>query len=235
MKASTFVLVPGAWHGAWCWRPVAERLRAAGHRAITLTLPGMADGDDPSGLRLEDAVLYIVDEVRRRNLVDVIFVAHSWGGYPTAAATHVLRGQVSKIVYFNAQVPLRGRSLIDDNPPSQRELMLTLIDESPVGAIEPTLSYVEQIFMQDVAPELQRLVADLLTPQPGRYFLDTLDIDVGTLATPIVYLASTDDRAIQWSASEFAARAGVQPVPVPGTHLSMLTHPDQVAAAILAA
>ena len=51
-----YVLIPGAWHGAWSWRPVAERLRAAGHRTITLTLPGLNDGDDPSGHRLEDAV-----------------------------------------------------------------------------------------------------------------------------------------------------------------------------------
>ena len=26
-----------------------------GHRAITLTLPGLGDGDDPQGLRLQDA------------------------------------------------------------------------------------------------------------------------------------------------------------------------------------
>ena len=30
----TFVLVHGAWHGGWCWRRVADRLAAAGHRLI---------------------------------------------------------------------------------------------------------------------------------------------------------------------------------------------------------
>jgi pimeloyl-ACP methyl ester carboxylesterase len=164
MNGRTYVLVPGAWQGAWCWRPVAERLRAAGHRAITLTLPGMGDGDDPSDRRLQNAIQHIVDEVRRLELDEVTLVAHSWGGYPTTGAAQVLDSQVSKIVYFNAQVPLRGRCLIDDNPPERRELLLGLINESPFGAIVPTLSFVEQIFMQDVTPELQRLVADLLTP-----------------------------------------------------------------------
>jgi hypothetical protein len=28
----TFVLINGAWHGGWAWRPVAQHLRAAGHR-----------------------------------------------------------------------------------------------------------------------------------------------------------------------------------------------------------
>jgi hypothetical protein len=45
-QASMHVLIPGGWHGAWSWRPVAERLRAASHRALILTLPGLGDGDD---------------------------------------------------------------------------------------------------------------------------------------------------------------------------------------------
>lgn len=36
----TFVLIIGAWHGGWAWRPAAERMRAAGHRVLTPTLPG---------------------------------------------------------------------------------------------------------------------------------------------------------------------------------------------------
>ena len=46
-----FVLVTGAWHGGWAWRPVAEHLRAAGHTVYTPALPGLADGDDPPGTR----------------------------------------------------------------------------------------------------------------------------------------------------------------------------------------
>ena len=35
-----YVLVHGACHGAWCWDEVAARLRAKGHRVVTLDLPG---------------------------------------------------------------------------------------------------------------------------------------------------------------------------------------------------
>ena len=49
--SETYVLILGAWHPGWVCRPVAERLRAAGHHAIALTLPGPADGDDRRGLR----------------------------------------------------------------------------------------------------------------------------------------------------------------------------------------
>jgi pimeloyl-ACP methyl ester carboxylesterase len=49
---ATFVLIHGAWHGAWCWERVAPLLVAEGHRVLAPDLPGMgADrckhGSDP--------------------------------------------------------------------------------------------------------------------------------------------------------------------------------------------
>lgn len=35
-----FVLVHGAFGGAWCWEPVVPLLEAAGHTVQTLELPG---------------------------------------------------------------------------------------------------------------------------------------------------------------------------------------------------
>ncbi|OBJ54869.1 alpha/beta hydrolase [Mycobacterium sp. 1423905.2] len=229
------MLIPGSWHGGWSWQPVAKRLRAHGHGAIALTLPGLGHGDDPSGYRLSDAVEYIVSTVLNLGHDDVILVAHSWGGYPTTGAAHRLTDRVSKVVYLNAQIPVRSRSLVDDDPPELRESNLRMIKESPTGSIPATLEDVEKGFMQDVAPELQRLVSDLLTEQPGRYFTDASDVGAATLTIPTAYLASECDRALQWPAGEFAARLSVEPIPVPGTHNAMLTHPDQIAAAILAA
>lgn len=40
--AETFVLVHGAWHGAWCWAAVANQLERAGDRALAVDLPGLA-------------------------------------------------------------------------------------------------------------------------------------------------------------------------------------------------
>lgn len=232
---STYVLIPGAWHGAWSWRPVAERLRAAGHRAITMTLPGMSDGDDPSGYQLQDAVNYIDHQVRRLEAGKVVLVAHSWGGFPATGAAQLLAGRVEKLVYYNGHVPLPGRSLIDENPPDKRLSALRSINESPVGAVPATLAYLEQELMQGVSPDLQRLVADLLTLQPGGYFMGALDIHPIDLGIPMVYITGDDDLAMPRPAAESAARIGVRPIVVPGTHNGLLTHPDQVAKAILAA
>src|SRR5260370_39471603 len=38
-----FVLVGGAFYGAWCWRRVTDRLEKQGHKVYALTLTGLAD------------------------------------------------------------------------------------------------------------------------------------------------------------------------------------------------
>jgi pimeloyl-ACP methyl ester carboxylesterase len=236
MVMTTYVLIPGAWHGGWSWAPVARRLRAAGHHAITVTLPGLADGDDPRGHRLADAADHIVRLVEDRDLTDVVLVGHSWGGYPITGAAGRLADRLAGIVYYAAQIPVLGRSLIGDNPQEAAAMLRGLIKSSPTRSIAPTIGFVEQIFMQGEAPEAQRLVADLLTPMPGDYFLDPAEgQDVTTLGVELHYLLGDDDRALPHPGATFAERLGVTPIAVPGTHEGMLTHPDEMAKAILAA
>ena len=40
---ATYVLVGGAWLGAWAWRDVTSRLRAQGHEVYPLSLTGLGD------------------------------------------------------------------------------------------------------------------------------------------------------------------------------------------------
>jgi pimeloyl-ACP methyl ester carboxylesterase len=82
----TFVLVPGVWQGGWAWQPVARRLREVGYAAVTVTLPGLADGDDRAGLQLSDAIDHVVAEIERRDLAEVVLVGQSWGGYVITGA-----------------------------------------------------------------------------------------------------------------------------------------------------
>jgi pimeloyl-ACP methyl ester carboxylesterase len=40
---ATYVLIHGAYQGGWIWKPVATRLRAAGHTVHALTLDGCGE------------------------------------------------------------------------------------------------------------------------------------------------------------------------------------------------
>jgi len=39
---TTFALVHGGWHGAWCWERLAPLLQQAGHDVMAMDLPILA-------------------------------------------------------------------------------------------------------------------------------------------------------------------------------------------------
>jgi len=232
VTSPTYVLVPGAWQGGWAWQPVARRLREAGCAAVTITLPGLADGDERAGLRLADAIGHVVTEVTRRDLSEVILVGHSWGGYVITGAAHALAGRLAKVIYYNAVVPARGTAMVDENA-QYAAMTRAAIAASPDGTISVLREQVP-ILMPEADEQAQDLFFELLVPQPGGYFLDPIDVgDVTTLGIPASYILSEDDRALARPGAEFAARIGLTPTTVPGGHESMLTRPDEVTGALL--
>jgi pimeloyl-ACP methyl ester carboxylesterase len=232
ITSPAFVLVPGAWQGGWAWQPVARRLREAGCAAMTITLPGLADGDERAGLRLTDAVDHVVAEVSRRDLSEVVLVGQSWGGYVITGAAHGLAGRLAKVIYFNAVVPARGTAMVDENA-EYAAMTRAAIEASPDGTISLVREQVP-LFMPEADKQVQDLFFELLVPQPGGYFLDSIDVgDVTTLGVPAGYVLSEDDRALARPGPEFAARIGLTPLMVSGGHESMLTRPDEVTKALL--
>jgi pimeloyl-ACP methyl ester carboxylesterase len=236
----TYVLVPGAWHGGWAWRPVAQRLHAAGHRVVTLTLPGLTDGNDPRGLRLTDAVDHVVGELERRDLTDVILVGHDWGGYPITGAAHRAPDRIRKLVYSSAFVPEDGRSVLDEIPREYAATAVQLAEASGTEAVMLPFEPWRQMFIQDADEPVQRLVHTLLVPQPYGYFTDGLDIPpVRDLGLPTAYIVSTENIALPpgelgWT-PRFPARLGVAPLTVPGGHEACVTRPAELAEALLKA
>jgi hypothetical protein len=50
---TTYALIHGAWHGAWCWEPLIPELERRGHRAVAVDLPC----DDPYATTMDNAKL----------------------------------------------------------------------------------------------------------------------------------------------------------------------------------
>lgn len=231
--AQTFVLVPGAWMGGWSWQPVARLLTERGYPTLALTLPGLSYDGSPAGLELADAVDYVVGEVERRDLTDVVLVCHSWGGYPATGAAHRLAGRVSKVIYFSAVVPERGKSMVDENE-QYAEIIRQAIAASPDATIPAGLDAVQGALMPGDPAPLQELVSQMLLPQPGGYMTGVLDLlPVTKIGLDAAYVLCADDIALARPGAEFAARLGVDPLIVPGNHMVLLTRPAIVADALL--
>ncbi|TWF80342.1 pimeloyl-ACP methyl ester carboxylesterase [Pseudonocardia hierapolitana] len=234
----TFVLINGAWHGGWAWRPVARHLRAAGHRVLTPTLPGLHDGDDPTDLHLSDVVDAVVDLVEREDLRDVTLVGHSWGGYPMTGAAHHLRTRLRKLVYWSAFVPARGRSLHDEIPPGYQELFADLARASDDNTVALPLDVWQAAFVHDAPEDVQRALHELMVPHPYQYFTETVEPLDAAAGIPVAYVLSREDIALppgEYGWDRFAERLGVEPLVAPGSHEACFTAPEGLAHALLKA
>ncbi|MEU6782894.1 sigma-70 family RNA polymerase sigma factor [Nonomuraea angiospora] len=119
------------------------------------------------------------------------------------------------------------------SPPLRTVTLRAAIDASPDGSVSVTLEQVPML-VPELPEAAQRLFHELLVPQPGAYFLQALDVDgVTTLGLPAAYVLGENDLALARPGDELAARIGLTPLMVPGGHQSMLTHPDEVAEALL--
>jgi len=109
---TTFALVHGSWHGAWCWELLTPLLKQGGHGVVTMDLP--CDDGSASFETYADVVCAALDGCGD----DLVLVGHSLGGHtiPLVPA----RRPVGHLVYLCAAVPDIGRSLFDqlqDEPP----------------------------------------------------------------------------------------------------------------------
>lgn len=97
---TTYVLIHGGSHGGWCWSRVADRLLAQGHKVYAPSLTGLADRSHlMSGLiTLDTHIQDIVHLFRWERLVNVVLVAHSYGGWPVTGALEHVADKVAAVV-----------------------------------------------------------------------------------------------------------------------------------------
>jgi pimeloyl-ACP methyl ester carboxylesterase len=101
MTGAPIILVPGFWLGAWAWDEVVELLRADGHDATALTLPGLESKDaDRSSIKLTDHVDAIISAVRS-NDQPVVLAVHSGASVPGYMATDRLPDRIAMMVYVD--------------------------------------------------------------------------------------------------------------------------------------
>ena len=101
MASAPIVLVPGFWLGAWAWDEVVDLLRAEGHDATPLTLPGLESLEaDRSGVTLTDHVDAIVEAVQAEG-TPVVLTVHSGSGSAGYVASDRIPERIASMVYLD--------------------------------------------------------------------------------------------------------------------------------------
>lgn len=136
---ANFVLVHGAWHGAWCWRRVVDALQAQGHRTHAVTLTGVGDRAHllSSLITLETHIADVVKTIEAEELQDVVLAVHSYAGMIGTAVADRMPQRLRHLVYVDAVVPKPGESWSSTHASATREARLAAAQASPVFAFPP--------------------------------------------------------------------------------------------------
>ncbi|MDZ7824862.1 MAG: alpha/beta fold hydrolase [Gammaproteobacteria bacterium] len=193
-----FVLVHGAWHGAWCWRRLEVSLRAAGADVTSIDLPGHGEDSSPrEGVDLEayaERIAWLIQELDR----PVELVGHSMGGGVISRTAELVPQRLAGLVYLCAFLPRDGDS------------MGALGAEDPDTALGSAIRQGEEpdtlVLDRDAAravlyhdcPEAEVEAAlDRLVPQPVQPLRDPVHITERMWGSvPRAYILCTEDRAI---------------------------------------
>ncbi|MDE2403986.1 MAG: alpha/beta fold hydrolase [Sphingomonadales bacterium] len=141
---ATFVLVPGAMHGSWCWDRVVPLLEGEGHRAVAVDLPGMGLGgaaaDD--GVTLADWGDHVADVVRAQP-GPVVLVGHSRGGLVIGEAAERVPALLAGLIYVAALLV----------PPGESVAGLRGVDPGAGPHAVPGFATLTAMFYQKCSPE----------------------------------------------------------------------------------
>ncbi|MEV0234129.1 alpha/beta hydrolase family protein [Nonomuraea sp. NPDC050786] len=216
---TVFVLVHGAWHGAWAWDRVTPLLRQAGAHTVTPALT--PDGD--AGLhRHADEVVAALEA-----LTDVVLVGHSYAGLVVREAADLRPHLVSQIVLMDGWVGGDGTSLFDLAPDSFVTAIRTAAEAHGGGATVPAPPP-GAFGITD--PADAAWLADRLTPQSLRSFTEPTRL---TGAVDKIPGTGIYCRPLTYPFDRFADELGYRSIPLDGPHNVMLTDPEAVARLLL--
>jgi len=167
---ATFVLVHGAWHGAWCWRRVGQMLARAGHDVFTPTLTGLAERSHllTPAINVDTHILDVVNEIKWQQLNNIVLVGHSYGGMVISGVAEKLERAISSFVMLDAFMPENGQSVIDIWPAQMRDGLLAA-ERGGATTVPPRAAELFKVNEKDRA-----WVDAQCTPQPIQCFFQKI-------------------------------------------------------------
>jgi pimeloyl-ACP methyl ester carboxylesterase len=222
VKAHNVVLVHGAWADGSSWAKVIPLLQAAGLHVTAVQNPLTSLADSVAATK----------RVLAQQDGPTVLVAHSWGG--TVVSEAGTDPKVSSLVYVAARAP-------DAN-----EDFVALSAKFPAGPVRAGVeehdgftAIAEKPFLESFANGVDRKTAETLfaVQQPAAATLFGEKTTAAAWRTkPSWYAVSSRDRTINPDLQRFLAeRMKATTVTVDAGHLSLVSHPREIADLILRA
>jgi pimeloyl-ACP methyl ester carboxylesterase len=195
-----FVLVHGAFGGAWSWEPVVRLLEAAGHTAEALDLPGGGEDQTPAEQITLEACVARVRDVLESRQESAVLVGFSMGGVVVTQAASDRPERVASLIFVAAFMPSNGQSLLEltDLPEGAGNMIkenLVVAGDPPLATL-PDEAVAAGIYNR-CTPEQAARAMNRRRPQAVAPFAAPVDLDDEALAAiPRSYVLTRYDRSL---------------------------------------
>jgi pimeloyl-ACP methyl ester carboxylesterase len=234
---ATFVLVHGAWHGAWCWSRVLPLLRAAGHRAHAVTLTGVGERAHllcPE-IGLATHVRDVLGLIEAEELGGVTLVGHSYAGMVITAVADILlqapQPVLKRLVYLDAVTPHPGESWSSGHSAATIAERIAAGTARADNSLAPPDAAVFGLVGAD-----RDWVNRRQTPQPFGVYQEALDFDAARVASVPRLFIDCNRPALATIAlmrERVRSEAGWQVVEIATGHDAMVSAPGLLANVLL--
>ena len=206
-----YVLVHGAWRGAWEFEELGALLAADGSNVVAVDLPGHGDNKAPIPEVTMDAYVQTVTDVINQLDAKVILIGHSLAGSIISQVAENIPRQIDRLIYVAASLPKSG------------DTVLGLMESDKNGKLLPNIIFsedqtyatlreedVHELLLHDVEDKerVASLVPEFMFKQATQPFMALVKLSGERFGSvPKFYIPATKDKVMS-----------------PGLQDEMLTH-----------
>jgi pimeloyl-ACP methyl ester carboxylesterase len=224
---ANFVLIPGAWLGAWAWNRVVPLLEKSGHSAYPITLTGMGERVHLASkdVGVETAIQDVINVVEFNDLADFVVVGHSFAGKVAAAVADRESDKVSKLIYLDAFFPAKVRTPQGALDPSGE------FGPLPEGAYSfPLTEATIGRIGSDVQGDDKKWLTSKATPWPRKLASDpiTLSPEFDSVKCAYIFCTKSGDPVDEITSGKWGKLEGPFKL-IDSGHWPMITRPEELA------
>jgi len=232
----TFLLIHGAWEGAWSWEQTTHYLKQSGHVVNAIDLPG--HGDDKTPVSQIDMALYTgrVKKELERISGEVILVGHSFSGFVISQVAEEMPEKIEKLVYVASALPYEGKTAVEvfteDKESEFLENLIFSEDKSTATMSRETIKNV--VFTGATDEQIDAVLPKLVVQATKPFFEQVITTPENFGRVPKAYVEATLDRVITLKAQRHGQKKlGInQVVTLEYGHVPLETAPEELANAL---